>query len=110
MVSLELEARLDNLLSNAQEETKDIDLYAPIPEKEECPICMLPVPLNGNESLFMVCCGKVLCRGCVYKNLKTHIDKGRRTRDINQLWDKCAICRQPPAKNDTKYTKSLRKL
>ena len=31
MASLELEARLDNLLATAQEETKDIDLFAPIP-------------------------------------------------------------------------------
>jgi len=34
----ELEARLNNLLSTAQVETKDIDLFAPIEEKEECPI------------------------------------------------------------------------
>ena len=43
MVSLELEARLDNLLATAQEETAD--MFAPIPEKEECPICLLPLPL-----------------------------------------------------------------
>ena len=35
MVSLELEARLDNLLATAQEETKDIDLFAPIQERED---------------------------------------------------------------------------
>ena len=30
MVSLELDARLDNLLSTAQAETVDIDIFAPI--------------------------------------------------------------------------------
>ena len=49
MVSLELEARLDNLLATAQEETADIDMFAPIPEKEECPICLLPLPLLNDE-------------------------------------------------------------
>ena len=35
-----MEARLDNLLT-AQEETANDDLYAPIAEREECPICLL---------------------------------------------------------------------
>ena len=43
MVSLELEARLDNLLATAQKETADIDLFAPIPDKNECPMCMIPL-------------------------------------------------------------------
>lgn len=42
MPTLELDARLDNLLSTTQAETADIDLFAPIQEREECPICLLP--------------------------------------------------------------------
>ena len=42
MVSSELEARLDNLLVTSQEETKDVDLFAPITDREECPICLQP--------------------------------------------------------------------
>ena len=38
MVSLELEARLDNLLSNAQKETEDIDLYG-VPNMYESTSC-----------------------------------------------------------------------
>ena len=34
MTTLELEARLDNLLSTAQIETADIDIFAPIAERE----------------------------------------------------------------------------
>ena len=44
MVTLELEARLDNLFATAQTETADIDLLAPIPEREECPICLISTP------------------------------------------------------------------
>ena len=50
MVSLELEARLDNLLSTAQAETANIDLFAPIQEKEECPICLIPLPFMMMKS------------------------------------------------------------
>jgi len=59
MSSLELEARLDNLLSTAQDETKDIDLFAPIVEREECPICMIPLPIKDNEVVFMPCVERV---------------------------------------------------
>jgi len=38
MPTLELEARVDNLLATAQAETADIDLFAPILKRDECPI------------------------------------------------------------------------
>ena len=33
---------------------------------EECPICMIPLPINPNEVLFKTCCGKMICDGCNY--------------------------------------------
>ena len=35
-------------------------------EPEECPICMLTLPINANESSFFSCCGKMICNGCIY--------------------------------------------
>jgi len=77
MVSLELEARLDSLLSIAQAETADIDLFAPIiiAEREECPICLIPFHINETETVFMSCCGKQICGGCAYKHMLTDRDK-----------------------------------
>ena len=49
---LELKARLDNLLATAQEETKDI--FAPITKKEECPMCLIPLPFNEGEIMFHI--------------------------------------------------------
>jgi len=46
MTTLELGARLDNLLFTAKEETANDDLYAPILLREECPICLLPLPIK----------------------------------------------------------------
>jgi len=103
MVSLELEARLDNLLSTAQEETIDIDIFAPIPEREECPICLIPLP-NSNEVIYLSCCGKRICKGCINKNMITGLKKGKRI-----LEQKCAFCQQTLAPGQ-KRIKSLKKL
>ena len=77
MPTLELEARLDNLLATAQAETADIDLFAPIiiAEREECPICMIPLPFLAKETRFMICCGKRICCGCTYKQTMTDIER-----------------------------------
>ena len=98
MVSLELEARLDNLLFTGQEETADIDLFAPITEKEECPICLIPLPLHENELTNFECCGKRICNGCVYKSILTEGRNGER---------KCAFCRQAPPEDTIKALKNL---
>ena len=107
MASLELEARLDNLLSTAQEETANVDLFAPIPEKEECPICMIPHPLKDTQgSIFHPCCGKIICGGCIYKSItrKVKDDSATKMEDF-----KCAFCRQKPPENDIKALKKLMK-
>ena len=102
MVSLELEARLDNLLSTAQEETSDIDLFAPITEREECPICLLPLPIKEGQIVFMPCCGKDICKGCICKQKMNDVKNGTAHEQ------KCAFCRQSPP-NIVKAIKKLMK-
>ena len=98
MGTLELEARIDNLLVTAREETANIDLFAPNVEREECPICMIPLPFNedhdrGSESRYssryMPCCGKRICTGCIMKSAQTEKQKGVKHHEL-----KCAFCRQ----------------
>ena len=59
--SLEIEARLDNLLSTAQAETENIDLFAPITDadREECPICLLPFPIRLDKRSFLHAVGSM---------------------------------------------------
>ena len=99
---VELEARLDNLLSTAQAETADIDIFAPITEKEECPICLIPFPNDDESTKFYPCCGKNVCIGCVSEHMKTEIKNGA---DHTQ----CAFCRKISPKNDIKALKKLMK-
>ena len=107
MTTLELEARLDNLLSTAQEETKDIDLFAPIQEREECPICMIPLPIKEEDIIFMsTCCGKNICHGCFYKTCITEVEKNG-----NIIKQKCAFCCLPMKSQTPRVlSKSLKKL
>ena len=105
MTSLELEARLDNLLATAQEETKDVDLFAPVPEREECPICLIPLPLTERQVVFMRCCGKCICAGCRYKQSMTDKDKKGANHSLKD--SKCPFCQQ---KDKNNAIKSLRKL
>jgi len=101
MTSLELlEARLDNLLSTALEETKNIDLFVPI-RKDECSICFIPLPLEEKYTTFMNCCGKTICEGCLFKDMWKEIEKGKQ-RHL------CAFCRKPT--NEGNYIKDMKKL
>ena len=102
---LELKARLDNLLATAQEETKDIDLFAPIAEREECQICMIPIPLDDKEITFMACCGKSICTGCIHRNWMNGAKNGKPRQEVQ----KCSFCRQPPPENIIKSLKVLMK-
>jgi len=34
-------------------------------EPEECPICMLQIPISDGQSTFKSCCGKTICNGCI---------------------------------------------
>ena len=36
------------------------------PPREECPICMLPLPLDAYQVVYKSCCGKDICDGCIY--------------------------------------------
>ena len=86
------ELKVQNVIKDIDEMIiSDDKLFAAPPPKEDCPICMLPMPY-ANEicdvvSIYMPCCGKHLCMGCIYATLD-EIELGR-------LKDCCAFCRQP---------------
>jgi tetratricopeptide (TPR) repeat protein len=53
----------------------------------DCPICMIPLPLDLKKSTMMTCCSKVVCRGCDYANA----ERGFQAK----LVEKCPFCRKP---------------
>ena len=72
------------------------DLFKDPPESEECPICMIPLPLDPSQSLFHDCCGKFLCMGCAYTKHKEDMRNGKQREEAGA----CAFCREPPSMTD----------
>ena len=69
-------------------------------EPEECPICLLPLPI-GNHTTYESCCGKVICNGCVYAM--------KMSEGGGDLYP-CAFCRTPPASSKEEHIKRLKAL
>jgi len=71
--------------------SEDDKLFQDPPPKKDCSICMLPIPystaLCGVITLYMPCCGKVLCGGCGIASVE-EMKNGNMKR-----W--CAYCRRP---------------
>ena len=84
----------------------DDKLFQDPPPKEDCPICMLPMPhasgICGVQRVYMPCCGKTLCKGCSNAE-DEEIIKGN-----IKPW--CACCRVPlPRSSDEELLKRFKK-
>ena len=53
----------------------------------DCPICCVPLPLDGEISMMHSCCSKVICKGCVHANIMREREK--------RLQHTCPFCRKP---------------
>ena len=73
-------------------------LFKEHPPNEECPICLLFLPIDNNTSHFQTCCGKRICNGC---KLAMKMRKGKKL---------CAFCRTPRATTIEENLKRTMKL
>jgi len=103
-----LSAGLDTMkLSNDDDGVDILDnkLFQDSPPKEDCPICMLPMPFTegvcGVGTVYMPCCGKLLCFGCVFA-AQVEMKKG----NMKSL---CAFCRVPLPDSNKEYMKRFKK-
>lgn len=92
----------DEFDSFADESDIDIDAFE-FPPRSECPICMLPLPLDKQHRTHMLCCGKRLCRACIEEAFRTAANFGGDAGN-------CAFCRQMPPKTEEEEFQSLRAL
>ena len=83
-------------------ELHDLELFKRPPQKEDCPICMLPLPSVSMGSKYYPCCGKTVCSGCIYApiydNLGNEVDN-----------TKCPFCRTPNHTSNEEATERLKK-
>ena len=79
----------------------DEKLFADPPPKEDCPICMLPMPfatgLCDVRKTYHSCCGKTICEGCIVASM-LEVFKGN-------LKELCAFCRIPSSSSDKEEVK-----
>lgn len=112
---LKFDKKLMALLKHIQNETADIDLFAPPPPTEDCPICCIPMPRDECDKAFFACCGVTICAGCdekkTFDNLvKNMLKFGVDSKQAEENVNKCAFCRQPTVEGVENEIKALEEL
>ena len=74
-----------------EKELFDVQLFAQPKKREECPICMLIMPLGDAEYCYMPCCGKNICSGCRFCLTREH----------------CPFCNSPAARSNEERIKMM---
>ena len=87
-------------------ELHDEALFKEPPPREDCPICMLPLPFAMDERSFKSCCGKTICDGCMYAMVMEGVRKGKKKEQVGI----CAFCRTPPHSSNEEGIERLAKL
>ena len=82
----------------------DEDLFKDPPPREDCPICLLPMPYSPGEmgvrTVYQACCGKRLCYGCVLASQDKMIKGNMKS------W--CPFCREPLFSSNKEQIKRLK--
>ena len=101
-----IDSSLTSTASVAEEDDDDANgLFAPIPPRPECPICMLTLPLRGEGVMCMSCCGNMICSACIYE-IERVIQQTNATRKARNphnpclLELRCPLCRERIPRND----------
>ena len=87
----DFEKRLDALIETLEAELQGKDMFPPLDEqkREECPLCLKPLPLvsaAADTTGMFYCCGQLVCMAC-----KDAWDETARTK-----FAPCPLCRSDP--------------
>ena len=74
----------------------------PPTEYGDCPICFLPMPSIHTGRIYMECCGKQICSGCVYAPV--YDDQGKVIAE-----EVCPFCRTPLPNSEDENNKRMNK-
>eukprot|EP00986_Skeletonema_menzelii_P007429 scaffold2919_cov130-Skeletonema_menzelii.AAC.5 len=67
----------------------------------DCPICLVPLPLDLTKSTRMSCCSKLVCNGCYHAN--------ERREKEQRLAPKCPFCRHDIPRSPAEADRNKRK-
>jgi len=83
-------------------EMRDELLFTQPKRAEDCPICFLRLPSLGTGHIYMPCCGKVLCSGCMCTPV--YDDQGNVIKEKT-----CPFCRTPVPTSNKETIKRFEK-
>jgi len=78
-------------------ELHDQLLFKQPPQKEDCPICFIRMPYLVPAQMYMACCGKVICCGCIHAARAR--DKNKKSASL------CPFCRTPTPTSEKEAVK-----
>jgi hypothetical protein len=78
----------------------DEKLFKEPPPNEDCPICYLRLPIEGDQKSYQSCCGKMLCCGCDHAHFVAAPDTEK---------DKCVFCRTEGFSSDEEDIERMKK-
>ena len=81
-------------------------LFNEPPPNEECPICMLLLPIAAEEHSFESCCGKIICMGCIHAMAMEEVRKGKKKEEMGM----CPYCRTPQEGSSDDHIERIDKL
>ena len=98
--------RIGSISISTDELYSDDKLFQEPPAKEECPLCLVPMPFSqpgacGVTMTYQMCCGKMVCDGCV-------IAAGEEMKKGNMKWS-CPFCRVALPHSDKEQLKRCKK-
>lgn len=85
-----------------------------VPSREDCPICMLPLPLDESRTDASPCCGKTICSSCNHEKMvlkMLEICETAQTEEQAQEIDFekfcCPFCRALPPEDEADELKAI---
>ena len=108
----DLEARIATLAERLEIELEGVDVFSPLMERDDCPVCLTPLPLDTKDRAFMACCGNCVCAACNFlqsfqelKKLATFDDKAAVVKILED--SPCAFCRSARGEREIEKYKNL---
>ena len=88
----------------AEKRTEDPLMNWTRPEREECPVCMLPLPsLQTSESMYWCCCGRIMCCGCIVGQILAKDDNDNYANNVDKAF-LCPFCRVSNSSGEAEHT------
>jgi len=89
----------------------DPELWKAHPPTEDCPVCLVPLPLSKIDIVYYACCSRALCFACVKEHHRAvQVTNGKRAeKELPPLGMTCAFCRIPVPEEDAENIEVLEK-